>query len=130
MKAKTFDNRPHGWSSYIYDNSGKHIGYFEIGLPNEERADAYTNSFNSALSSHVAKETATLLTEIDRLKKEVERLTNIGHTPESEMKELSTRELIERLIDSQLKVEKLEFMIEHGLGPEDMVNDITMPHEI
>lgn len=56
MKAKTFDNRPHGWSSYIYDNSGKHIGYFEIGLPDKKRADKYTNIFNSALSAHVQSE--------------------------------------------------------------------------
>ena len=70
--------------------------------------------------------------------------SDCGHTPESEMNELSKAELIERLIcwqrqsaskdrlieELKEKVRKLEFMIENGLGPEDMINDITMPHEI
>jgi hypothetical protein len=28
------------------------------------------------------------------------------------------------------EAERLKFMIENGLGPKDMINDITMPHEI
>ena len=82
------------------------------------------------MERYASQQTADKDREIKELKAEVERLKCIGHTPESEMHELSTRELIERLIASQLKVEKLEFMIEHGLGYDDMVNDITMPHEI
>ena len=130
MKAKTIDNSPHGWDTCIYDNEDCPMGYYVDDLPDKERADKYTNIFNLELSSHVAKETEKLQAEIKELKAEVERLKCIGHTPESEMHELSTRELIERLIASQLKVEKLEFMIEHGLGYDDMVNDITIPHEI
>ena len=30
----------------------------------------------------------------------------------------------------QEKIKKMEFMIDNGLGWKDMINDITMPHEI
>lgn len=73
MKAKTFDNRPYGFDTCIYDNEDYPMGYCVEDLPNKERADAYTNSFNSALSSHVAQEAEQLLAEIDRLKKEVKK---------------------------------------------------------
>lgn len=73
MKAKTIDNRPYGFDTCIYDNEDYPMGYYVEDLPNKERADEYTSKFNSDLSSHVSKETAPLLAEIDRLKKEVEK---------------------------------------------------------
>jgi len=36
----------------------------------------------------------------------------------------------EYLLEMMEKVKKLEFMIENGLGWEDMINDITYPKEL
>jgi len=44
--------------------------------------------------------------------------------------ELTRQELIDRLCEDHEKIKKLEFMIENGLGWEDMINDITLPNEI
>jgi hypothetical protein len=38
--------------------------------------------------------------------------------------------LYKQVVEMKEKVKKLEFMIENGLGWEDMENDITMPHEL
>jgi hypothetical protein len=36
-----------------------------------------------------------------------------------------------KLIIAKLEtIDKLQFMIDNGLGPEDMINDITYPHEL
>lgn len=70
MKAKTINSLPHGWDTCIYDNEDYPTSFYYLNLPSKERADEFTNSFNSALSAHVSQETAPLLAEIDRLKKE------------------------------------------------------------
>lgn len=44
--------------------------------------------------------------------------------------ELTRSELEDRAIEYYSEKLKLEFMIENGLCEEDMINDITMPHEI
>jgi len=41
-----------------------------------------------------------------------------------------TSELLKQRDELLEKVKKLEFMIDKGLGWDDMKNDITMPHEI
>ena len=38
--------------------------------------------------------------------------------------------LYKQVVELKEKVKKLEFMIENGLGWEDMKNDISMPHEL
>jgi hypothetical protein len=38
--------------------------------------------------------------------------------------------LAKQLAEKDKEIERLKFMIEHGLGWEDLQNDITMPHEI
>jgi hypothetical protein len=38
--------------------------------------------------------------------------------------------LYKQVVELKEKVKKLEFMIENGLGWEDMRNDISMPHEL
>jgi hypothetical protein len=40
------------------------------------------------------------------------------------------KSLTQQLADKDKEIERLTFMIDHGLGWEDMQNDITMPHEI
>jgi hypothetical protein len=38
--------------------------------------------------------------------------------------------LYKQVVELKEQVKKLEFMIENGLGWEDMKNDISMPHEL
>jgi len=38
--------------------------------------------------------------------------------------------LYKQVVELKEKVKKLEFMIENGLGWEDMRNDISIPHEL
>ena len=38
--------------------------------------------------------------------------------------------LYKQVVELKEKIKKLEFMIENGLGWEDMRNDISMPHEL
>ena len=38
--------------------------------------------------------------------------------------------LYKQVVELKEKVKKLEFMIENGLGWEDLKNDISMPHEL
>jgi len=38
--------------------------------------------------------------------------------------------LYKQVVEMKEKVKKLEFMIENGLGWEDIRNDISMPHEL
>lgn len=73
MKAKTIDNSPYGWDSLIFDDSDQIIGSWIKGFHDKKVVDKCTELFNRELSAHVAKETAPLLAEIDRLKKEVEK---------------------------------------------------------
>jgi hypothetical protein len=40
------------------------------------------------------------------------------------------RERIHREQQEQIDKQMYEFMQEHGLGDEDMINDITYPHEL
>lgn len=76
MKAKTTETScfHKKYTSIIYDNGGGRLVYINPTNTTKRMANVNTRQFNSALSDHVAKETAPLLAEIDRLKKEVERL--------------------------------------------------------
>lgn len=72
MKAEVIDNTPHGYDVVIhYENESCiiHEGMYHKGY-----AKKYADDFNSALSAHVSKETAPILAEIDRLKKENKKL--------------------------------------------------------
>ena len=53
----------------------------------------------------------------------------------TEFATLHAQRLAEKMVEERMRAttercKKLEFMIENGLGWEDMRNDITMPHEI
>lgn len=73
MQAKTIDNSPFGWNAVVYDNEDSPMIFALNGLFNKYDAVDITESFNLELSSHISQETAPLLAEIDRLKKEVKK---------------------------------------------------------
>ena len=66
---------------------------------------------------------------------ELATMDRILHDAECEFKNLHLQNVTNRAL--LLKIERLEadnkllnFMVENGLGEEDMINDITYPHEL
>ena len=42
----------------------------------------------------------------------------------------ASENLLNKIKERDEEIKKLKFMIDNGLGWDDMINDITMPHEI
>ena len=78
--------------------------------------------------------------QIEIVKEIADGMIGIGGIPTNEefyeefnsrvIAKLGIKTLYKQVLELKEKVKKLEFMIENGLGWEDMKNDISMPHEL
>lgn len=66
---------------------------------------------------------------IDELKEQYDEMLQSSFERIDEYRKASEN-LLNKIKERDEEIKKLKFMIDNGLGWDDMINDITMPHEI